>query len=145
MKKILLIVLVLSSLSAAAFDIEEQQFNLPNPFSICESNEVMFGGSSIIYSDCSDDIKSIVTTQIDSNRHFTDFKQFISSYLPDGSYTDYDITDALFDGSLVAITPFDSKMKIASNGNSIRFCLSDRTVYLIKNSTGWVSTTLLLK
>lgn len=103
----------------------------------------MFGGASVVYSNCGDDIDSIVATKIDSNRSFADLQQFISKYQPDGSYTDYDITDALFDGTLVAITPFDSKMKVTSNGSAIRFCLSDRTVYLVKSEANWQVITVL--
>lgn len=145
MKKILLLVLLLSSLSAVAFDVKERQFSMPNPASICQSNETMFGGASVIYSDCADDIDNIVTTKIISNRSFSDFQQFISQYQPDGSFTDYDITDALYDGSLVTISPLDSKIRVASNGSAIRFCLSDRTVYLIKNNAAWLSITLISK
>ncbi len=103
----------------------------------------MFAGASVVYSDCSSDIDGIVATKINSDRSFDDLQQFVSKYQPDGSYTDYDITDALFDGTVVAITPFDSSMKVASNGQALRFCLTDRTVYLVKNDNSWLAITVL--
>lgn len=145
MKKFLPLVLLAFSMSVAAFDVKQSKFTAPNPASVCSSNEAMFAGASVVYSDCADDIHSIVATKIDSDRSFADLKQFISKYQPDGSYTDYDITDALFDGTLVAITPFDSKMKVTSNSSTIRFCLSDRTVYLVKTDTDWTAVTVLPK
>ena len=78
-------------------------------------------------------------------RGFDELEQFISNYQPDGSYTDYDITDALFDGTIVAITPFDKNMQVASNGTALRFCLADRTVYLVKNESNWAAITILSK
>lgn len=143
MKRFLPLALLVFSMSVAAFDVKQGKFTAPNPASVCSSNEAMFGGASVVYSDCGDDIDSIVATKIDSNRSFADLQQFISKYQPDGSYTDYDITDALFDGTLVAITPFDSKMKVTSNGSAIRFCLSDRTVYIVKSEANWQVITVL--
>jgi len=72
-------------------------------------------------------------------------QQFVGRYRPDGSFTDYDITDALFDGTVVAITPFDKNMRVASNGKTLRFCLADRTVYLLRNDNNWASITVLSK
>lgn len=126
-----------------ALDVQQAKFSAPQPSVLCSSSEEIFGGASIIYEACSDDIDSIVTTDIESQRGFDELEQFIRNYQPDGSYTYYDITDALFDGTIVAITPFDSKMKVASNGAALRFCLTDRTVYLVKNDSGWQVITVL--
>lgn len=74
-------------MSVAAFDVKQGKFTAPNPASVCSSNEAMFGGASVVYSDCADDIDSIVATKIDSNRSFADLQQFISKYQPDGWFS----------------------------------------------------------
>jgi hypothetical protein len=145
MKVFLLLTAMLYSITVAAFDISENKFAAPDPTTLCTSNEAMFGGASVIYADCDKDIESIVVSKIESSRSFADLQQFISQYQPDGSFTDYDITDALFDGTIVAITPFDKNMQIASNGKTLRFCLADRTVYLVRNDSNWASITVLSK
>lgn len=86
-----------------------------------------------------------MVSQIESSRSFADLQQFVSQYKPDGNFTDYDITDALFDGTVVAITPFDKNMQVASNGKALRFCLTDRTVYLVRSDSNWVAITVLSK
>ncbi|WP_148275696.1 hypothetical protein [Rheinheimera nanhaiensis] len=132
-------------MTATAFDITESTFMAPDPAALCTSNEAMFGGASVIYSDCNKDIEGIIVSKIESSRSFADLQQFVSKYQPDGSYTDYDITDALFDGTVVAITPFDKNMQVASNGKTLRFCLADRTVYLVRNDSNWASIIVLSK
>lgn len=134
---------MLYSITVTASDIAESNFTAPDPAALCTSNEAMFGGASIIYSDCDKDIASIVVSKIESSHSFADLQQFVSQYQPDGSFTDYDITDALFDSTIVAITPFDKNMHVASNGKALRFCLTDRTVYLVRNDSNWVSITVL--
>ena len=143
MRVIALLSVLFFSTAVLSFDVQQAKFSAPQPLVLCNSSEEMFGGASVIYETCSDGIDSIVTTGIESQRGFDELEQFISNYQPDGSYTDYDITDALFDGTIVAITPFDSKMKVASNGAALRFCLNDRTVYLVKNDSGWQVITVL--
>tara|TARA_R110002126_G_scaffold282396_1_gene430771 strand:- start:874 stop:1311 length:438 start_codon:yes stop_codon:yes gene_type:complete len=145
MKIFLLLTLMLYSITLAAFDITENKFTTPDPEALCASNEAMFGGASVIYSDCAKDVESIIVNKIESSRSYADLQLFVSQYQPDGSFTDYDITDALFDGTIVAITPFDKNMQIASSGNTLRFCLADRTVYLVKNDSNWASITVLSK
>ena len=145
MKIFLLFATMLDSMAATAFDITESTFMAPDPAALCTSNEVMFGGASVIYSDCNKDIEGIIVSKIESSRSFADLQQFVSKYQPDGSYTDYDITDALFDGTIVAITPFDKNMQVASNGKTLRFCLADRTVYLVRNDSNWAAITILSK
>lgn len=103
----------------------------------------MFGGASVIYEGCSDGRDSTVATKIESNRSFDDLQQFVSKYQPDGSYTDYDITDMLFDGTVVTITPIDSKMKVATNGTELRFCLTDFTVFLVRKDNSWLAIAVL--
>ncbi|NRQ43441.1 hypothetical protein HRH59_12875 [Rheinheimera sp. YQF-2] len=145
MKMFLLLATMLYSITVAAFDITENKFATPDPTALCTSNEVMFGGASVIYADCDKDIESIVVSKIDSGHSFGDLRQFVSQYQPDGSFTDYDIADVLFDGTIVAITPFDKNMQVASNGKALRFCLADRTVYLVRNDSNWASITVLSK
>ncbi|KKO43778.1 hypothetical protein WG68_18935 [Arsukibacterium ikkense] len=105
----------------------------------------MFGGASVIYTDCDKNIDSIVASKIESGRSFADLQQFVKQYQPDGSFTDYDISDALFDGTVVAITPFDTNMRVASNGKALQFCMADRTVYLVRHNSSWTSITILPK
>ncbi|MDX1536972.1 hypothetical protein [Arsukibacterium sp.] len=143
MKIFLLLTLMLYSITVAAFDITENEFTTPDPAELCTSNEALFGGASVIYSDFAKDIENIIVSKIKSSRNFAGLLQFVSQYQPDGSFTDNDITDALFDGTIVAITPFDKNMQVASNGNTLRFRLADRTVYLIKNDSNWNSITVL--
>lgn len=145
MKMFLLFMTMLYSMAVAAFDITESKFAAPDPAALCTSSKAMFAGASVIYADCDKDIENIVVSKIESSRSFADLQQFISRYQPDGSFTDYDITDALFDGTVVAITPFDKNMHVASNGTALRFCLADRTVYLVRNDSNWASTTVLSK
>lgn len=145
MKIFLLLTAMLYSMTVAAFDITESKFTAPDPAVLCTSNETMFDGASVIYADCAKDIESIVVSKIESSHSFADLLQFVSQYQPDGSFTDYDITDALFDGTVVAITPFDKNMRVASNGKALRFCLADRTVYLVRNNSNWASITVLSK
>ena len=145
MKVFLLLTTMLYSMTVAAFDITESKFTAPDPTALCKSNEAMFGGASVIYADCDKGIESIVVSKIKSSPSFADLQQFISKYQPDGSFTDYDITDALFDGTIVAITPFDKNMQVASNGKTLRFCLADRTVYLVRNDSNWAAITILSK
>lgn len=143
MRMFLLFTTMLYSMAVAAFDITDSKFTAPDPEALCPSNEAMFGGASVIYSDFAKDIENIIVSKIKSSRNFADLQQFISQYQPNGSFTDYDITDALFDGTIVVITPFDKNMQVTSNGNTLRFCLADRTVYVIKNSSNWASITVL--
>ena len=143
MKMFLLLTTMLYSITVTAFDITDSNFTAPDPAALCASNEAMFGGASIIYSYCDKDIASIVINKIESSHSFADLQEFVSQYQPDGSFTDYDINDALFDGTIVAITPFDKNMQVASNGKTLRFCLADRTVYLVKNDSHWVAITVL--
>lgn len=145
MKIFLLFATMLYSMAATAFDITESTFMAPDPAALCTSNEAMFGGASVIYADCDKGIESIVVSKIKSSRSFADLQQFVSQYQPDGSFTDYDIADALFDGTIVAITPFDKNMRVASNGETLRFCLADRTVYLVRNDSNWAAITILSK
>lgn len=145
MKVFLLFTTMLYSITVAAFDITESKFTAPDPAALCKNNEAMFGGASVIYTDCAKDIESIVVSKIESSRSFADLQQFVGRYQPDGSFTDYDIADALFDGTIVAITPFDKNMRVASNGKALRFCLADRTVYLVRNDSNWASITVLSK
>jgi hypothetical protein len=88
MKMFLLFTTMLYSVTVAAFDITENKFATPDPAALCTSNEVMFGGASIIYADCDKDIESIVVSKIESSRSFADLQQFVSQYQPDGSFTD---------------------------------------------------------
>lgn len=74
-------------MSVAAFDAQQGKFTALNPTSVCSNNEAMFGRASVVYSDCADDIDSIVATKIDSNRSFADLQQFISEYQPDGWFS----------------------------------------------------------
>ncbi|MBV2129020.1 hypothetical protein [Arsukibacterium indicum] len=143
MKIFLVLVAMFYSIAVAAFDVTEGKFPAPDPAALCTSNEAMFGGASIIYSDCAKNIENVIVSKIESNRSFADLEQFVSQYQPDGSFTDYDITDAIFDGTIVAITPFDKNMRVASNGRALRFCLADRTVYLVRNNSHWASITVL--
>lgn len=145
MKYLIVFGFLLCNATASAFDVVSGDFTTPNPTTVCSSSEAMFGGASVVYNDCGGDVDSIVATKIDSKRSFIELQQFISDYQPDGSFTDYDTSDALFDGAVVAITPFDSRMKVASSGNVLRFCLSDRTVYLVKNDNDWSAVTVLPK
>ena len=124
MKIFLLFTTILYSITVAAFDITENKFATPDPVVLCTSNDVMFGGASVIYTDCDKDIESIVVSKIESSSSFADLQQFVSRYQPDGSFTDYNITDALFDGTIVATTPFDKNMQVASNGKTLRYCLN---------------------
>lgn len=143
MKIFLLLTAMLYSITVAAFDITESKFTAPDPAALCTGNEAMFGGASVVYADCDKGIESIVVSKIESSHSFADLLQFVSKYQPDGSFTDYDITDALFDGTVVTITPFDKNMQVASNGTALRFCLADRTVYLVRNNSNWASITVL--
>jgi len=87
MKKFLALALLVFSMSVAGFDVKQGKFTALNPASVCSNNEAMFGGASVVYSDCADDIDSIVATKIDSNRSFAHVQQFISEYQPDGWFS----------------------------------------------------------
>lgn len=145
MRYLMIFGFLLFSLTVSAFEVFNSDFTTPNPTTVCSSSEAMFGGASVVYNDCGDDVDSIVATKIVSKRSFIELQQFIRDYKPDGSFTDYDTSDALYDGTVVAITPFDSRMTVASSGNVLRFCLSDRTVYLVKNDNDWSAVTVLPK
>ena len=145
MRALVFLIFVLLSTTAHSFEVQSSKFDPPKPETLCSVKEDMFAGASIIYTECNKDIDSIISSGIESQRSFDELQQFVRNYQPDGSYTNYDISDALFDGTVVAITPFDSKMKVASNGSVLRFCLSDRTVYLVRDETNWQVITVLPK
>lgn len=145
MKHLFLCALFACSFTTSAFDVVRGNVETPIPKDVCDVTEVMFDGNTTLYSQCKDTVDSIVTVKIDSERSFADLLEFLHHYQPDGSFADYDVTDALLDGVLVAITPFDDSMVVTEGSSAIRFCLSDRTVYLVNDNLRWVVITVLSK
>jgi hypothetical protein len=56
-------------------------------------------------------------------------------------------SEAMFGDTSVIYADCDKDIEsiVASNGKTLRFCLADRTVYLVRNESNWASITLLPK
>ncbi|WP_091339028.1 hypothetical protein [Alkalimonas amylolytica] len=104
----------------------------------------MFAGASIIYSECQDDIDAIVVHGIQSSHSFEALLQFAQSYQNEQVALDEAITDPLFDGLVVALTPFDPAMSISHDEvSTIEFSLSDKAVFFIRETGRWQVITVL--
>ncbi|MCC5825132.1 hypothetical protein [Alkalimonas sp.] len=138
MKAIVLFLVCMLTLSAS------ESIHTPIPSQLCSQQDSMFAGASIIYSECQDDIDAIVMHAIQSTHSFEDLLQFAQRYQKEQVAFDEAITDPLFDGLVVALTPFDPTMSINHDQvSTLEFSLSDRTVFFIRETGRWQVITVL--
>ncbi|SEA06623.1 hypothetical protein SAMN04488051_101542 [Alkalimonas amylolytica] len=121
-----------------------ESIHAPIPSQLCSQQDSMFAGASIIYSECQDDIDAIVVHGIQSSHSFEALLQFAQSYQNEQVALDEAITDPLFDGLVVALTPFDPAMSISHDEvSTIEFSLSDKAVFFIRETGRWQVITVL--
>ncbi|MDP4535098.1 hypothetical protein Q3O60_02720 [Alkalimonas collagenimarina] len=104
----------------------------------------MFDNSTVVYSECQENIDAIIEHQITSSHHFETLFEFAQQYQHNPDFSDYDIHDPLFDGFIVAVTPHEDSMSLQhDHAKIIEVKLSDRTVYFIRHESSWQVFTVL--